>query len=113
MSLLGAEEESFVVQLAENNTSFWIGLNDEEGPASFHKEGIFKWSDGHLFDVAWSYQNWRVGEPNNRKYLDCVKVSRDGWSMALGGCGGSKLPFVCKKQGWLLLCCHNNCKCVR
>ncbi len=99
VSLIAAEEEKFVVQLAENNTSFWIGLNDEDGPTFFHKEGVFKWSDGQPFGEVGSYQNWKYGEPNNRKHLDCVKVDYAGWAMALGGCGGTKLPFVCQKRG--------------
>lgn len=99
VSLLTAEEEEFVVQLTENVTSFWTGLNDEEGPLEFHREGVFKWSDGQPFNELWSYQNWRSGEPNNRNHLDCVRAGYEGWAMAPGGCAGSKLPVVCKKQG--------------
>lgn len=98
VSLLSREEEEFVVQLVDNNTAFWIGLNDEEGPDSRHTEGVFKWTSGeeHSIDV---YRNWRKGEPNNRRHLDCVKADSSGWAMATGGCASSKLPFVCKKRG--------------
>lgn len=100
VSIHSLQEEEFVVQLAENNTSFWIGLNDEDGPASYHEEGVFKWTDGNvLTDTV--FQNWRLGEPNNRRHLDCVKTSYKGWAMAQGGCAASRLPFVCKKQGML------------
>ena len=100
VSIHSSQEEEFVVQLAENNTSFWIGLNDEDGPASYHEEGVFKWTDGNvLTDTV--FQNWRSGEPNNRRHLDCVKTSCKGWAMAQGGCAASRLPFVCKKQGML------------
>lgn len=101
VSIQSPHEEEFVVQLAENNTSFWIGLNDEDGPASHHKEGVFKWTDGNSLTDAVSYQNWSPGEPDNRRHLDCVKASHKGWAMAQGGCAASRLPFVCKKQGML------------
>ena len=100
VSLLSQDEEEFVVQLAANNTAFWIGLNDEEGPGSSHTEGVFKWTSGEEHSSALNnYENWKTGEPNNRRHLDCVKADAFGWAMATGGCASSKLPFVCKKKG--------------
>lgn len=96
------------MQLTDNNTAFWIGLNDEDGPATFHKEGIFKWTDGSSFSNLVSYHRWKPGEPINRNHLDCVKVDKVGWAMAPGGCSGSRLPFVCKRHGELAPHCHNN-----
>lgn len=98
LSIHSDSEKEFVVQLAENNTAFWIGLNDEDGPELYHKEGVFKWTDGNAFAEASSYQDWRPGEPSNRRHLDCVKADHRGWAMAQGGCAASRLPFVCKKQ---------------
>ena len=98
-SIHSHSEKEFVVQLAENNTAFWIGLNDEDGPEVYHKEGVFKWSDGDAFAEATSYQDWSFGEPNNRRHLDCVKADVRGWAMAQGGCAASRLSFICKKQG--------------
>ena len=91
-----------MVSLAVNQSGFWIGLNDEDGPGDVHTEGYFKWSLGEeLFDVTdpLSYCHWKPGEPANRRHLDCVKVDADGWSMAPGGCAATRLPFVCKKKG--------------
>lgn len=101
VSLLSQHEEEFVVQLAANNTAFWIGLNDEDGPGSTHMEGVFKWTSGeeHSRSARNIYENWKSGEPNNRRHLDCVKADASGWAMATGGCAASKLPFVCKKKG--------------
>lgn len=99
MSLLSHGEEEFVVQLTANNTAFWIGLNDEEGPKTRHTEGVFKWTSGEEHDSQVQYQHWKPGEPNNRRHLDCVKADGEGWAMATGGCAASKLPFVCKKRG--------------
>ena len=99
VSILTSEEETFVVQLAENNTSFWIGLDDLDGPELKHKEGIFKWSTGESIEDTESYVNWQWGEPNNRQHLDCVKADFSGWAMASGGCASTKLPFICKKRG--------------
>lgn len=98
VSLQSYSEEEFVVQLAENNTAFWIGLNDEDGPSSNHTEGVFKWTSGEEHSGV-KYQNWKLGEPNNRRHLDCVKADASGWAMATGGCASSKLPYVCKKKG--------------
>lgn len=86
--------------LTQNQSAFWIGLNDEDGPKQTHKEGYFKWSTGEEdFHVPSSYCRWKQGEPANRRHLDCVKVDVDGWAMAPGGCAASKLSFVCKKEG--------------
>ena len=98
VSLLSHNEEEFVVQLAANNTAFWIGLNDDEGPETGHTEGVFKWTSGEEYSEM-KYQKWKTGEPNNRKHLDCVKADATGWAMATGGCAASKLPYVCKKKG--------------
>lgn len=87
------------MQLANSSTAFWIGLNDEDGPLSHHKEGTFKWTSGDEFSMNSSYHNWRQGEPNNKMHLDCIKVDGQGWAIAEGGCGAARLPFVCKKHG--------------
>ena len=92
-------EEQFIISLAETNTSFWIGLNDHDGPGTGHKEGVFKWGAGGTME----YFNWRIGEPENKQHLDCVKADSVGWAMATGGCASTKLSFVCKKIGKLLL----------
>ena len=99
VSLHSWQEEHFVVRLALNVSGFWIGLNDEDDPGGTDKEGLFKWSSGELFEP--SYCRWKPGEPQNKKHLDCVKVDKYGWAMAPGGCGSSRLPFVCKKKGIL------------
>lgn len=102
LSVHGTEEEAFVADLAQlNDSSIWLGLNDEDGPDDSHKEGIFKWSSGEVFLLgsSASYYNWKIGEPENRRHLDCVKMDAEGWSMAPGGCGATRLPFVCKKKG--------------
>lgn len=96
VSLHTVEEELFVVQMTDNNTAFWIGLNDEDEDNSLRREGTFQWLSG---EEMTSYHNWKAGEPTNRQHLDCVKVDHVGWSMAKGGCAASKLPFVCKKRG--------------
>lgn len=99
VSLHNPQEETFVVGLAVNQSGFWIGLNDEDGPGQLHKEGHFKWSFGEEeFAEALSYCRWKSGEPDNKQHLDCVKVDVEGWAMAPGGCAVSRLPFVCKKK---------------
>lgn len=103
LSVLSLEEEEFVSGLAELNvSSIWLGLNDEDGPQAHHKEGHFKWSSGEAFvqgELFASYCNWKFGEPENKRHLDCVKMDAKGWSMAPGGCAATKLPFICKKEG--------------
>jgi len=102
LSVLSGEEEEFVSGLVSlNESSIWLGLNDEEGSQPHHKEGNFRWSSGETFDLGSSttYCNWKIGEPENKRHLDCVKMDADGWSMAPGGCGATKLSFVCKKKG--------------
>lgn len=106
MSLHSSREEDFVVSLAVNQSGFWIGLNDEDGPGVVHTEGYFKWSLGDgQFDVTdpLSYCRWKPGEPANKRHLDCVKVDAAGWSMAPGGCAATRLPFICKKKGECIL----------
>jgi hypothetical protein len=102
-----------VTSLAVNQSGYWIGLNDEEGPLEMHTEGYFKWSMGEeLFDLAdhsASYSRWKLGQPANKRHLDCVKVDHVGWSMAPGGCAATRLPFVCKKKGeYFCSCAHGN-----
>ena len=100
--MLSSEEEEFVTGLVPlNGSSIWLGLNDEDGSQPHHKEGNFRWSSGEVFELGSSatYCNWKIGEPENRRHLDCVKMDAEGWSMAPGGCGATKLPFVCKKKG--------------
>lgn len=105
VSLHSSREEDFVVSLAVNQSGFWIGLNDEDGPGVVHTEGYFKWSLGdEQFDATdpLSYCRWKPGEPANKRHLDCVKVDGAGWSMAPGGCAATRLPFVCKKKACLV-----------
>ena len=100
------------MQLSDNNSAFWIGLNDEDGPMSYHKEGWFKWTSGVDFFEGNSYQNWQQGEPNNKMHLDCVKADAQGWVIAQGGCGAARLPFICKKYGMCVCVCSSVCACV-
>lgn len=102
VSLHSSREEEFVSTLAMNQSGYWIGLNDEDGPRQVHREGYFKWSLGdEVFDATdpQSYCRWKPGEPDNRKHLDCVKADAEGWAMAPGGCAATRLPFICKKKG--------------
>lgn len=106
VSLHSSREEEFVSSLASNQSGFWIGLNDEDGPGLLHKEGYFKWSLGEVvLDTAdpLSYCRWKPGEPDNKRHLDCVKADTDGWAMAPGGCAATRLPFICKKKGECIL----------
>ncbi len=91
-------EEQFIVTLIESNSSYWIGLNDHDGPGTQHKEGVFKWEGGGEV-VTVQYLNWRSGEPTNRPHRDCVLANKQGWAMATTGCASTKLPFVCKRIG--------------
>ncbi len=97
MTIHSYNEEEFIVTLTEDNSSFWIGLNDHDGPDTHHKEGIFKWGDEET--VAVQYVNWRSGEPANQPHRDCVIAGPQGWAMATTGCASTKLPFVCKRIG--------------
>lgn len=99
VSILSMKEQEFVVQLSENCTAFWIGLNDEDYPGKRHGEGVFRWTSGNRFNKSQSYQLWKPGEPNNHNHIDCVKSDTKGWSMVQGGCGVTKLSYVCKKKG--------------
>ena len=104
VSLHSSQEEQFVVALALNQSSFWIGLNDEDGPGLQHREGYFKWSSGEEeFIDHLSYCHWKSGEPDNKRHLDCVQVDEQGWAMAPGGCAAARLPFICKKRGKCIL----------
>lgn len=102
VSVFSQMEQQFVVDLASNSTAFWIGLNDEDYPGEKYGEGVFKWTSGQRFNNSISYQNWKSGEPNNHNHVDCVKSDTIGWSMVPGGCGMTKLSYVCKKKGLYL-----------
>lgn len=95
-SLLSPAEESFVVELVENETAFWIGLTDQAPNSDSTTETRFKWTDGNTLS---SHSHWRAGEPSSAAHLHCVQMDREGWALASGGCASTKLPFVCKKQG--------------
>ena len=102
MSLHSLQEELYITELTNlNHSSIWLGLNDEDGSEAAHREGIFKWSSGEKFEpeLSSTYCNWKIGEPENKRHLDCVKMDMDGWAMAPGGCGASRMSFVCKKKG--------------
>lgn len=100
VSIHSAEEQEFVVQLAGNITAFWIGLNDhKEQEEKWSTNTVFKWTTGQVLNSSLSYHKWKPGEPINHKHKDCVKSDSIGWSVAQGGCGACKLPYVCKKQG--------------
>lgn len=106
VSLHSSREEGFVAALAMNQSGYWIGLNDEDGPGLEHREGHFKWSLGEeLFNATdpLSYCRWKPGEPQNKRHLDCVKVEVEGWAMAPGGCAATRLPFICKRKGECIL----------
>ena len=99
MSIQSSAEHDFVAQLTQYNVSFWIGLNDADGPAEYHREGFFKWTDGNPFVEEHSYSRWKDGEPSNHKHLDCIRSDAEGWSVARGGCASTKLPYVCEMNG--------------
>ena len=117
VSLHNLGEEQFVLELGLNATTaaasgFWIGLNDQDGPGHAHGEGYFKWSGEEEIFTASSYCRWKTGQPDNKQHLDCVKVDGEGWSMAVGGCAASRLPFVCKKRGeWVVDPCYHGNSC--
>lgn len=99
VSIQSSAEHDFVAQLTQYNISFWIGLNDADGPAEYHREGVFKWTDGNPFVEEHSYSRWKDGEPSNHKHLDCIRSDAEGWSVARGGCASTKLPYVCEMNG--------------
>ncbi|XP_038059507.1 echinoidin-like [Patiria miniata] len=72
-SIHSQEEDEFIKDYVRSASGladyprFWIGFNDIE------REGQFQWSDGS--DV--SYESWGPGEPNNKKYEDCVECRSD------------------------------------
>ena len=103
MTVHSASEEQFIFTLTEANSSFWIGLNDHDGPGREHREGVFKWGVGGEVE---GYANWQSGEPDNKPHLDCVRADPSGWAMASGGCASTKLPFVCKKIGECVRVCE-------
>ncbi|CAI8017247.1 CD209 antigen-like protein E [Geodia barretti] len=88
-SLLSPAEETFVLELTENESSIWIGLT-KQGSAD-----RFMWTDGAELS---SHAGWREGEPDTAGHLHCAMADRGGWALARGGCASTKLPFVCKKQ---------------
>ena len=96
-SLLSYDEESFVVQLVDKETPFWIGLTDQANDKNA-SAARFRWTDGA--DLT-AHARWRAGELIGAGHLHCVQVDREGWALARGGCASTKLPFVCKKQGEL------------
>ena len=95
-SLLSPSEESFVLELTDNESSIWIGLTKQDSANGF------RWTDGAKFS---SHAHWQEGEPSASSHLHCAMAARDGWALARGGCASTKLPFVCKKQGELLCAC--------
>ena len=105
-SLLSPGEESFVAELVENGTAFWIGLTDQAVDKS-SSDAQFRWTDG---SAPSAHSHWREGEPGRAGHLHCVQADRTGWALARGGCASTKLPFVCKKLGecsfevWLPYC---------
>ena len=113
VSVHSSSEHDFVAQLTQYNASFWIGLNDADGPADHHTEGVFKWTDGNPFVETGSYSRWKEGEPLNQRHLDCVRSDADGWSVARGGCASTRLPYVCEMEACLLGLQWNGDKCVR
>lgn len=54
--------------LPDNQTNFWIGLND------FHKEGTFLWTDGSLV----KYTKWNENQPLQDDLQDCVYMTQAG-----------------------------------
>ena len=89
-SLLTPDEEWFVLQLTDNESSIWIGLT-KQGPGD-----RFRWTDGAELS---SHARWQEGEPSAAAHLHCAMADIGGWALARGGCASTKLPFVCKKQG--------------
>lgn len=100
VTIHSAEEQDFVVQLTENMTAFWIGLNDFiKHESKQPRNPVFKWTTGQILNHTHSFHNWKPGEPVDHKHVDCVKCDYTGWSVAQGGCGSCKLPYICQKQG--------------
>ena len=65
-TITGPGDDQFLSSLMQDNTGYWIGLNDNE------VEGTFVWQDG---SIAWkngsslSYTNWQSNQPDGG---DCV-----------------------------------------
>ena len=58
-TITGPGDDQFLSGLMQDNTGYWIGLNDRE------VEGIFVWQDGSSL----SYENWQSNQPDGG---DCV-----------------------------------------
>ena len=94
-SILNEDEwnEALGIFMAFDNSSLWIGLNDESS------EGNFKWVDGfsssYIYNEAW-YDNEPNSESNNVE--DCVEMRSnfDGyWNDQ--DCGTSQNGFICNQ----------------
>ena len=93
VTIYSQHEQQFLHNLS-GGVAHWIGLNDAEGPAEHHVEGVFKWDNDY---EPINYQNWQQGEPKNKKHLDCVASNEMGWFMVISGCASAKLPYICKQ----------------
>ena len=67
-----------------NASTFWIGASD------LAASGVWSWTDG----TAFSYHDWKTGEPNNSPGSDCGQVQMADGLWAATNCF-TKLPFVC------------------
>lgn len=112
VSIHSSAEHDFVAQLTRYNASFWIGLNDADGPNDEHREGVFKWTDRNTLVEPQSYSRWKEGEPINQRHLDCIRSDAEGWSVAKGGCACTRLPYVCEMNACLLGLQWNGEECV-
>src|SRR5215207_1335139 len=66
VSIHSAEENAFVVQIASEISTFWIGLNDRRLEAGSDPDGPWEWSSGE--PVTW--RNWAGGEPDSGGVLN-------------------------------------------
>ena len=84
VSVHSAKENEFVRSL--DSGYLWLGGTDED------TEGIWRWTDGSAF----SFKNWKRGEPNNHGNEHCVHTDiGDNQQWNDNQCT-DKLKFVCK-----------------
>ena len=70
---------------------FWIGLTDDR------MEGQYEWLNGDNIQGDTKFRNWATGEPDNSNNRDCVLLSREGWTVATGGCAATTASYMCEQ----------------